>query len=107
MQLRKYRWSKHYESAEEELHRFLQGKRIKAERWEAEAGHEFEPHSHDFDKHLYCAEGSISLTANGRTFSLQPGDGLDLPANTIHHARTGLAGVVCYEAHTQPVNIGR
>ena len=102
MQLRKYRWSKHYESAEEELQRFLQDRDIQAERWDAEAGETFAPHSHDYHKKLYCAEGSLSLTANGQTFSLQPGDGLDLPADTIHHAQAGLAGAVCYEAHIQP-----
>lgn len=102
MQLRKYRWSKHYESAEEELQGFLQDRDIQAERWDAEAGQEFPAHSHGYHKKLYCAEGSLALTVGGQTFSLQPGDGLDLPANTIHQAQAGLAGVVCYEAHVQP-----
>ena len=102
MQLRKYRWSKHYESAEEELVGLLRLKNIKAERWTAEAGEEFAPHSHEYDKQLWCAEGSIVLRISGKNYSLQPGDALDLPANTIHEATTGLTGVVCYEAHLTP-----
>lgn len=100
MTVRKYRWSKHYESAEEELQQFLNQRRIKAERWDAEAGEAFAPHSHDYHKKLFCAEGSITMVINQQSVSLQPGDALDLPANTIHSATAGLAGVVCYEAHS-------
>lgn len=101
MQLRKYRWSRHYESAEEELLQQFQQKGITAERWAAEAGEHFASHHHDFNKQLWCAEGSITLNAGGRHFSLQPGDTLDLPAGTKHEATTGMTGVVCYELHHQ------
>lgn len=98
MQLRKYRWSRHYESAEEELQNWLKGRGIDAERWTAEAGEDFASHRHPRDKQLWCAEGSIIFNVDGQEFSLQPGDGLDLPADTVHSAITGLTGVVCYEA---------
>lgn len=99
MQLRKYRWSKHYESAEEELHGQLTAKRITAERWDAEPGHTFTEHSHTYDKQLWCAEGSIVFAIGSKQISLQAGDALDLPADTLHSAVAGINGVVCYEAH--------
>jgi quercetin dioxygenase-like cupin family protein len=100
MQLRKYRWSKHYESAEEELFELLRTKNIKAERWESEAGEELAAQAHEYDKQLWCAEGSMVLRINGKPYSLQPGDTLDLPANTIYEGVVGMTGVVCYEARS-------
>lgn len=98
MQLRKYRWSRDYESAEEELERLFTHKRIKAERWSAEAGESFEHRMYPYNKQLWCAEGSIIFTVNGKRISMQPGDALDLPAGTSHSAIAGFTGAVCYEA---------
>ncbi len=101
MQLRKYRWSSQYESAEEELVSLLNTKKITAERWTAEGGHEFAPHQHPHDKRLWCAEGSIVVTVlppHSKSISMQPGDTLDLPAGTPHSAVAGISGVVCYES---------
>ena len=100
MQLRKYRWSRHYESAEEELFELLRVKNITAERWESEAGEEFAAHAHDYDKQLWCAEGSMVLHINDKKYSLQPGDTLDLPAGTKHEATVGMTGVVCFESRS-------
>jgi quercetin dioxygenase-like cupin family protein len=100
MQLRKYRWSRHYESAEEELLQLLHDKKIDAERWDAEPYHEFNLHAHPFDKQLWCAEGSVALMVGEQKYILQPGDALDLPAGTEHSAVVGFTGVVCYEAHS-------
>ena len=98
MILRKYRWSKHYESAEEELIDFLSAKKIETERWTAEEYEVFPSHKHDFDTRIFCAEGSISFTVSGKEISLQTGDALDLPANTAHEAKAGFSGCVCYES---------
>jgi quercetin dioxygenase-like cupin family protein len=98
MQLRKYRWSKYYESAEEELVGLLASKKIDAERWTAESNESFTPHSHALDKTLWCADGSIIFIVEGKKFSLQPGDTLELPANTAHEAAAGMFGAVCYES---------
>jgi len=98
MQLRKYRWSRHYESAEEELFDFLKVRNIQAERQDIEAGDSIAPRAHDRDVQIFCAEGSVSLRAGGKVFSLQPGDSLDLPANTIYEATAGMTGVVYYES---------
>ncbi len=101
MQLRKYRWSKDYESNEEELQRLFENKQIEAERWTAEEFQTFPAHSHDYHKQLWCAEGSIKITVNDQQFSLQPGDSLDIPAGNEHSAVAGISGCVCYLAMKQ------
>jgi hypothetical protein len=98
MEVRKYRWSKVYESAEEELAALLRTKKISAERWVGEPSEVFASHAHPYDKTLWCAEGSIVFELNGIRISMQPGDTLDLPANTMHEASAGLGGCVCYES---------
>jgi quercetin dioxygenase-like cupin family protein len=98
MNVRKYRWSKHYESAEEELIALLAARGIEAERWTADSGEVFASHAHAVDKKLWCADGSVIFTAGGKKFSLQPGDTLELPANTLHESEAGLFGCVCYES---------
>jgi quercetin dioxygenase-like cupin family protein len=104
MQLRKYRWSKHYESAEEELVALLDAKKIDAERWTAEGNESFAPHRHTLDKTLWCADGSIIFMIEGKKFSLQPGDTLELPADTVHEATAGMFGAVCYESPVTTLN---
>lgn len=97
MELRKYRWSRAYESAEEELIDFLLSKKIAATRWTGTADQEFAEHRHQDAKKLYCAEGSITFTVGEKAFPLQPGDALDIPAAMLHSAITGFSGCVCYE----------
>lgn len=97
MKLQKTRWSKVYESAEEELLGMLHAKHIDAERWTAGEGEYFAPHYHALDKRIWCAEGSIVFTIGGTKISLQAGDALALPANTTHRATAGISGAVCYE----------
>ena len=98
MNVRKYRWSRHYESAEEELQALLHAKNIEAERWAASEYEDFKPHTHKLDKQLWCVEGSIEFTIDARKVTLQAGDALELPANTIHEAKAGFSGCVCYES---------
>jgi quercetin dioxygenase-like cupin family protein len=107
MQLRKYRWSRDYESAEEELIQLLARKSIAAERWVGEPSEAFESHSHPFDKRLWCAEGSIVVYVDDKAITLQSGDALDLPASTVHHALVGFSGCAMYESHTTPEPISR
>lgn len=98
MQLRKYRWSKVYESAEEELIEFLHARNIDAERWTADPDETFDLHEHPLDKRLWCAEGAIDFIIDGKRVSLQPGDALELPAHTAHQAVASFSGCVCYES---------
>lgn len=98
MILRKYRWSRDYESAEEELVAMLARKNIDAERWVAEEYEDFPPRTHSLDKHLWCVEGSIEFLITGKSIWLQAGDSMDLPAGTVYSAKAGFSGCVCYES---------
>lgn len=103
MQLKKYRWSRDYESSEEELMQFFISKKIEPVRWNGAEHEVYANHSHDYDKKLWCAEGSIKFVITSgkgvrdQIFSLQPGDALDIPAGTAHSALAGISGCVCYE----------
>lgn len=63
---------------------------------------EYAPHSHSFDKILYVLAGSITwiLPQTGEEITTTAGDRLDLPRGTVHGARVGADGVVCFEAHS-------
>jgi quercetin dioxygenase-like cupin family protein len=98
MILRKYRWSRNYESAEEELVALLANKNVKATRWVGEEFEDFEQHEHEYDKQLWCVEGSIVVVINDKEITLQAGDTLDIPSGTDHKAKAGFSGVVCYES---------
>jgi quercetin dioxygenase-like cupin family protein len=58
-------------------------------------------HEHGYDKVLVVTDGSITfgLPASGTQIVLETGDRLDLPAETVHQAIVGPAGVTCLEAH--------
>ena len=98
MQLKKYRWSRDYESAEEELHTFFAAKNINAERWSLESFDEQPDQINNLDKTWWCAEGSLTVTTGGRPISLQAGDALQIPAMTVHRMTAGIAGVSVYES---------
>lgn len=98
MKLRKYRWSRVYESAEEELLALLKAKNLAYERWAAEPGEIFTPTKSSYDKTLWFAEGSAIFESNNKQISMQPGDTLDLPANTVYSIMVGLGGFVFYES---------
>lgn len=67
--------------------------------WSNGPGDRYGVHSHDYDKVLYCARGSITFVVNGRDVHMEAGDRLDLPAGTAHAAIVGPSGVTCLEAH--------
>jgi mannose-6-phosphate isomerase-like protein (cupin superfamily) len=61
----------------------------------------YSAHSHSYAKVIYIVSGSITfgLPELGQQLTLNAGDRLDLPANTVHDAVVGAQGVVCLEAH--------
>jgi quercetin dioxygenase-like cupin family protein len=72
--------------------------------WSNGPGDRYPAHAHDYEKVLYCVEGSITfvLEEEGRSVELQPGDRLQLPPDTKHSAVVGSEGCVCIEGHRQP-----
>ena len=67
--------------------------------WSNGAGDRYASHSHDYEKVLYCVEGSITfkLEQEGSSLVLQPGDRMVLPALTVHSAVVGPGGCTCIE----------
>jgi quercetin dioxygenase-like cupin family protein len=67
--------------------------------WSNGPGDRYAPHSHDYEKVLYCVDGSITflLEAAGNKLELEAGDRMVLPAGTIHSAVVGPSGCTCIE----------
>lgn len=69
--------------------------------WSNGPGDKYAPHSHNFEKVLYCVDGSITfvLESEGRRLELTSGDRMVLPAGTVHSATVGTGGCTCIEGH--------
>ena len=67
--------------------------------WSNGPGDRYAPHSHGYEKVLYCVEGSIrfQLENEGRTLELKAGDRMVLPPGTVHSAVVGDQGCTCIE----------
>lgn len=86
----------------EELMARLQEETGNASSWTNGAGDRYAAHSHDYEKVLYCAEGSITFQLPEGAIQLEPGDRMVLPPGTMHAAVVGPRGVVCIEGHRVP-----
>lgn len=95
MNLKKFRWSKVYESSEEELLAYLHGRNYQAQLITAEALSEksqqySDPHT------VWCAEGSLVIRSGSTKVSLQPGDAVTISANQPYDLIAGITGCTCY-----------
>jgi quercetin dioxygenase-like cupin family protein len=83
----------------EELMTRLRAEAGKCYPWSNGPGDRYAPHSHDYEKVLYCVDGSITflLEAEGRQLDLKAGDRMVLPPGTVHSAVVGPAGCTCIE----------
>ena len=69
--------------------------------WSNGPGDRYVAHTHNYEKVLYCVDGSITfvLESEGRSLELGPGDRMVLPAGTVHSAVVGASGCTCVEGH--------
>jgi len=69
--------------------------------WSNGPGDRYAPHTHGYEKVLYCVDGSITfvLESEGRKLELNAGDRMVLPAGTVHSAVVGTSGCTCIEGH--------
>jgi quercetin dioxygenase-like cupin family protein len=83
----------------DELMERLRGEASGCYSWSNGPGYSYAPHSHGYEKVLYCVEGSITfvLDGEGRSIELNPGDRIMLPAGTVHSAVVGPEGCSCIE----------
>jgi quercetin dioxygenase-like cupin family protein len=67
--------------------------------WSNGPGDTYAPHSHGYEKVLYCVDGSITfvLEGTGRRMELAAGDRMVLPTGTVHAAEVGPRGCTCIE----------
>jgi quercetin dioxygenase-like cupin family protein len=96
MGFKKFRWSKVYESSEEELIALLQARNIHSQRLYAEASSTQTEQHTDSTITIWCAEGSLVVEAGSTSVSLQPGDALHIEANISYLAHPGIANCVYY-----------
>lgn len=96
MTIQKFRWSKVYESSEEELTAFLHAKDLQAERYNLQATDMPTTHELAGTKRLWCAEGSLTIGYGATTMSLQAGDAIRALAPTSITVRPGIAGGAFY-----------
>jgi quercetin dioxygenase-like cupin family protein len=69
--------------------------------WSNGPGDRYAAHHHNYEKVLYCVDGSITfvLEGEGKRLELRPGDRMVLPAETVHSAIVGTSGCTCIEGH--------
>jgi quercetin dioxygenase-like cupin family protein len=96
MSFRKFRWSKVYESSEEELVALLKSHKIKGSRMHVEAGAEQSKQQAVRATTIWCAEGSLVTEINSTSASLQPGDALSIDADTSYSVSPGISGGTYY-----------
>ena len=99
MNVRKYRWSRVYESAEEELVELLAAKNITATRHELDSYESLNLPAHDKLAHIWSAQGAAIFVVGGKRFSLQPGDVLDVPAGETCDVTTSLSDFAWYDSY--------
>jgi quercetin dioxygenase-like cupin family protein len=80
--------------------------RLKAEAtgcysWSNGPGDRYAAHNHNYEKVLYCVDGSITFVVEdeGRRIEMKPGDRMVLPAGTMHSVVVGPTGCTCIEGH--------
>ena len=96
MSTQKFRWSRVYESSEEELMSLFAARNLTAQQVNAEAGSEPLEHTTKASMTLWCAEGSLTLYAEQSYISLQPGDAVRIDAKTSYSLTPGISGFICY-----------
>jgi hypothetical protein len=98
MRLEKFRWSRVYESSEEELVDLLKTRGMTATRHHIEEFGDMGGLNFQQDTTWWCADGSMTLVFAEIKFSLQAGDSLRIPANNAFTGTAGISGCTYYEA---------
>ncbi len=98
MKYQKTRWSKVYESSEEELVELLDSRAIIYERWQTAEFHDFGDQQFEHDTTFWCADGSIVFIIAGKRVSIQAGDAIRFFPQTRCSAIAGMAGCTIYES---------
>ena len=101
MELKVILWNSDEAPTEELLHNQLMKQDLRVYHWSSQPESVFDSHTHAYHKVLYVVKGNIKFDfpTRHKSFNLNPGDRLDLPAGIRHSAVAGLEGADCLEAH--------
>ncbi len=94
MELRVTRWNKPEPPTQSALVQALEADGLVMYLEDDEPNHSYEAHTHPNDEVLVALSGEITLGVGEQEWLLKPGDRLDLPANTLHWAKTGTTGPI-------------
>ena len=92
------RWNKGRSPGREELELTFKKRSLEFYAFSNGAGYHYAEHSHDYNKFLVMARGSMKWVIAGKEEILSPGDAVILPRNTGHEV-TVLEDCECLEAH--------
>lgn len=95
---KKYRWSKVYESAEEELVELLQIKGITATRHEIDSYETLALPARSTPITIWGAEGTAIFMIDDTRISMQPGDTVDIPVEASCTITTTFSTFAWYES---------
>lgn len=96
MRSNKFRWSRVYESSEEELLQFLNDRSIEAARMHLEELVKTDGTVAEADTTLFCVDGSMSVTINDQRIAAQAGDALKITSGQAYYIDSGFAGCTYY-----------
>ncbi|MCB0194148.1 MAG: cupin [Anaerolineae bacterium] len=101
MELRITPWVNEEPATEDVLLEQIEDEELRIYRWTSLPDDNFSGHTHGFHKLLFVVEGSIKFDfpTRHKSFTLNAGDRLELPAGIRHSAIVGPEGVRCLEAH--------
>lgn len=80
------RWTKTKKPTLEELQSALRAEGLDFELYSDRPGTKYGRHKHPFEDFIVIVSGKMKLVIEGQTWTLKPGDRIDLPPNTFHSA---------------------
>ena len=102
------RWNASTLPQEQELRALMQHEGLTPYTWSNGPHDYYAPHTHGYEKVLYCVRGSIRFIIHNQRsrgdseaedyLDLNPGDCMILPAGVRHSAQVGPDGVTCLES---------
>ncbi|GCE04976.1 cupin domain-containing protein [Dictyobacter aurantiacus] len=109
------RWHGQSSPQGQEIRAKMQQQGLRPYSWSNGPGDVYSPHTHSYEKVLYCIRGSIrfilpdQLDAAGNAVyvDLEPGDCMVLPAGVRHSALVSDKGVTCMEAARHVLPLGK
>ena len=102
------RWNEQIPPQEQELRARMQREGLSPYAWSNGPNDYYAPHTHNYEKVLYCVRGSIRFIIHDQRsigeskaedyLDLNPGDCMVLPLDVRHSAQVGPHGVTCLES---------